>query len=255
MMSYFTKIMVFSLLCLIAAISKSGADTIADLQHKLTIIDGSRDGTQTRAQKLEQECLGLLKDVHTTEDSGLIYAELAFIFSRSGIIQPEKLISYCKLALQFPLADTLTAPLFGYWAYGLQRLYDDSLFKADKSNLRIEIARICMNGLKQIMLHDLSQATQDLPLVPLFDYIGSKDNPRYQELLREYEEALARRVEIFKQQDLVMYRNALIDKLAYLIKLDSGMKGKIEQLAQSTLANKDEVKEVLSLIDKKLSSK
>jgi hypothetical protein len=253
MMGYFTKIAVFSMLCFIAEIGLLCADTTTNLSHKLAIINQLRDTTQTEVQELEQEYLSLLKNVNTAEDSGLVYAEVAFTYSQMGLTPPEKTIAYCKLALQYPLTETRTAQLYVSWAYTLQILYGDSLAKANKSILRSEIAKVCLNGLKQIMSHDLSQATRNLPNVIVFDC--SPDDPAYESLLKENRDSLALLKEIYKQRDLVRYRNELIDELAYLIKLDSGMKGKIEQLAQSTLANKDEVKEVLSLIDKKLSIK
>jgi len=253
MMSYFTKIAAFSLFCFIADIGLLHADTTTDLSHKLAIIDSKRDGKLTTAQELEQECLNLLTNVSTPEDSGLIYAEMALVYAKNGIGQPAKKMALSKLALQYPLADTLTVRMYVVWVSSLHKLYSDSLANNDKAILRIELAKVCLNGLKYILPHDLSQATQDLPSVPMFDYIGSTDSPLYQELVRENREAFARRREIEKQKLLVRYRDIFIDKLIYLIKLDPGTKSQIEQLAHSILSNADDAKEVLSLIERKLS--
>ena len=250
MMSYFTKIAAFSMLCFIADIGLLHADTTTDLLHKLAIIDSKRDGRLTTAQELEQECLSLLTNVSTPEDSGLVYAEMALVYARNGLGQPEKLIASSKLALQYPLADTMIVRLHVVWADGLQMQYRDDSFKVDKSILKIELARVCLNGLKQILPHDLSQATQDLPSIPMFDYLESTDSPDYQERLRENREAFARRREIEKQKLLVRYRDIFIDKLIYLIKLDPGTKSQMEQLAHSILSNADDAKEVLLLIEK-----
>ena len=255
MMSYFTKIAVFSMLCFIAEIGLLCADTTTDLSQKLAIIDQKRDGRHTRSQELERECLSLLENIKTAEDSGLVYEKIAYIYSRNGLTQPAKTAASCRLALQYPLSDTLTARMYVSWVCALEVLYEDSLTKADEINLRTEIAGVCMNGLKQIMIHDLSLSTQDLPSVSAVNYVGPEDDPHYQDLLRENRDSLARRAEILKQQDLVMYRNALIDVLTYLSKLDSSTKNEIERLANSTLLDHDKIKEVLSLIDKKLSNK
>jgi hypothetical protein len=222
----------------------------------LTQIFLKRADPQTETQALEQECLGLLSNVSSAEDSGLVYAEIAWIYSQSGHAQPEKNASYSEMALRYPLEDTMTARMYVIWVSALVNVYgDDSFFIADSSS-RSEIAQICINGLKQIMSYNLAETAPDistLPSVPGIDWTGSLDDPVYKEFMRERTEAIERRKEFFRQSYLFRSRDALIDKLVYLGKVDSGTKKAIEKLVHDTLANADDVNEVLSLIEKKLS--
>ena len=255
-MGYCFRIGLFSVFYLIIATVLLRADITTDLSHKLTQIYLKRADPQTDTQGLEQECLDLLGNVNSVEDSGLVYAEIAWIHSQSGHTQPKKTASYCELALRYPLADTLTARMYVAWICALVNVYGgDSFFIADSSS-RSEIARICMDGLKQIMSYNLPETAPDistLPSVPGIDWTGSLDDPVYEEFMRERTEAIEKRKEFFRQSDLIWSRDALIDKLVFLSKMDLGTKKEIEQLVHNILLNADDVNEVLSLIDKRLS--
>lgn len=253
MLSHFTKIVVFSLICFIIEIGLLRADTTEDLSHKLAIIDQKCDGLRTNTQGLKSECLGLLADVNTPEDSGAIYTEIAMIYGQSGLTQPESTSAYCELALHYPLADTTAARLYVVWADALHVLHEDKSFEVTDSSSRIEIARICLNGLKLIMLHDLPESRQALPSVPVIHYFGSDNDPDNKELMEMRNKAIERRKKIEEQNALIQERNILIDKLAYLSKTDPGTKKEIERLTRDILQN-DDAKEVLALIEKKLSA-
>ena len=141
-MRYRLIIGVFSVFFLIIATGSLRADTTTDLQHKLAQIDQKRAGRQTDTQGLEQECLGLLNNISSAEDSGMVYAEIAWIYSQSGHTQPKKTASYCELALRYPLADRMTARMYVAWVCALVNIYGgDSFFIAD-AIYRIEIAEI-----------------------------------------------------------------------------------------------------------------
>jgi hypothetical protein len=227
-----------------------------DLSRKLALIDQKRAGRQTDTQGLEQECLNLLSNVGSAEDSGLVYAEIAWIYSQSGHTQPKKTASYSEIALRYPLADTMTARMYVAWVCALVNVYGgDSFFIADSSS-RSEIAEISMNGLKQIMSYNLPETAPDIstmPSVPIVHWSGSRDDPAYEEIMRERLMAIEKRKEFSRQTYLIRSRDALIDKLVFLSKMDPGTKKEIEQLARNILLNADDVNEVLSLIEKRLS--
>lgn len=256
-MKCYLKIGVFSVFYLIIGTGLLRADTTTtDLSRKLALIDQKRAGRQTDTQGLEQECLNLLSNVSNAEDSGLVYAEIAWIYSQSGHTQPKKTASYSEIALRYPLADTMTTRMYVTWVCALVNVYGgDSFFIADSSS-RSEIAEICMNGLRQIMSCDLPETLPDIstmPSVPLVHWHGSRDDPAYKERINERKVAIEKRKEFSRQSYLFRSRDALIDKLVFLSKMDAGTKNEIEQLAHDTLANEDDVNEVLSLIEKRLS--
>jgi hypothetical protein len=255
-MRYLLKIGVFFVFYLIIATDLLPADTTTELSHKLTKIYLKRADPQTDTRELEQECLGLLSNVSSAEDSGLVYAEIAWIYSQSGLTNPKKTASYSEMALHYPLADTLTARMYVAWACAIEKIYGGASFDIANINFRIEIARICVDGLKQIMSYNLPETAPDISALPsttLIDWGGSQDDPVYKEIMRENAEAIEKRKEVFRQRYLFRSRDALIDKLVYLGKVDSGTKKAIEKLVHDTLANADDVNEVLSLIEKKLS--
>jgi hypothetical protein len=250
---FLTKVMTFLIICCFTEIGLLYADTTTALSQKLVLIDSNRDGGLPRMIELEQECLGLLSEVKSAEDSALIYAEAAFVNARNGIKKPEKLISFCKLALNYPLPDTITIQLYSAWAGALHMQYGDELLRVNKPEQRIEIAKICIQGLRQIEIHKLPKSRQSGPSVFMFDYGGSHDDSAYKEIVREHDEALALRRKIDKQNKLILYRDIFIDNLAYLISLDSGIKSEIEQLTRSILTDPNDIKEVILLVDRKLS--
>jgi hypothetical protein len=250
---FLTKVMTFLIISRFTEIGLLYADTTTALSQKLVLIDSKRDGSLPRMIELEQECLGLLSEVKSVEDSALIYAEAAFVNARNGIKKPEKLISFCKLALNYPLPDTITVQLYSDWADALHMQYGDELLRVNKPEQRIEIAKICVQGLRQIEIRKLPKSRQSEPSVFMFDYVGSHDDSAYKEIVRKHDEALALRRKIDKQNELIMYRDIFIDKLAYLISLDSGIKLEIKLLAHSILSDTNDIKEVFTLVDKRLS--
>ena len=140
-MNYLKKIGVFLASCLIVLIALLHADTTDDLSHKLAIIDQKCDGLQTDTEGLKNECLGLLANVTTAEDSGAIYTEIAMIYGQSGLTQPESAAAYCELALHYPLADTTAALIYVRWADVLQILYGDKSFAVKDSSSKIALFR------------------------------------------------------------------------------------------------------------------
>ncbi len=256
-MKYRLIIGVFSAFYLMIATGSLRADTTTDLSHKLAQIFQKRADPQTDTQGLEQECLDLLSNVSSAEDSGLVYAEIAWILGQNGLTHPKKTASYCELALRYPLADRMTIRMYSTWASAIGKYYGEDSYVVANTNLRIEIAEICMNGLKQIMSYNLPDTLPDMSALPparLIDWGGSKDDPVYKEIMREITEGNETRREFFRQSYLFRSRDALIDKLVYLGKVDSGTKKEIERLAHNILLDADDVNEVLSLIEKKLSS-
>ena len=255
-MGYCFRIGLFSVFYLIIATVLLRADITTDLSHKLTQIYLKRADPQTDTQGLEQECLGLLSNVSSVEDSGLVYAEIVWIYSQSGRMQPKKTASYCELALQYPLADTITARMYVAWACALVIVYGGDSFLIADSSSRSEVAEICMDGLRQIMSYNLPETAPDISTLPsttLIDWGGPQDDPEYKEIMRENTEAIEKRKEFSRQTHLFRSRDILIDKLVFLSKMDKGTKKEIEQLAHNILLNADDVNEVLSLIDKRLS--
>ena len=255
-MRYRLIIGAFSAFYLIIATGSLRADTITDLSRKLAQIDQKRAGRHTDTQGLEQECLGLLNNVSSAEDSGMVYAQIAWIVGQIGLTEPKKIASYCELALRYPLADTMTVRMYSTWASAIGKYYGEDLYVVANTNLRIEIAEICMNGLKQILSYNLPDTLPDISTLPparLIDWGGSQDDPVYKEIMREITEANEKRKEFFRQSYLFRSRDALIDKLVHLGKVDPETKKAIEQLAHNILLNADDVNEVLSLIEKKLS--
>lgn len=241
---------------LIMATAVIRADTTTDLSHELALIYNKRADWRTDTRGLEQECLGLLTDVSSPEDSGLVYAEIGWILGQNGLAQPKKIASYCELALRYPIADTMTARMYSTWASARGKYYGEDLHVSANTNLRIEIAEICMNGLKQILSYNLPDTLPDIstmPSVPLVHWHGSRDDPAYKERMNERKVAIEKRKEFSRQSYLIRSRDALIDKLAYLSKVDSGTKKAIEQLAHNILLNADDVNKVLSLIETRLS--
>jgi len=244
-----------AIICIIA-ISQAQADTTSDLSQKLVQIYQKRAYWRTDTQRLEQECLDLLGNVSNAEDSGLVYAQIAWILGQNGLTQPKKTASYCELALRYPLADTMTVRMYSTWASAIGKYYGEDSYVVANANLRIEIAEICMKGLRQIMSYNLPDTLPDISTLPparLIDWGGSPDDPVYKETMREITAANEKREEFFRQKRLFRSRDAFIDKLVYLGKVDSGTKREIERLAHNILLNADDVNKVLSLIDKKLS--
>lgn len=222
---------------------------VGDLKYRLAAIDQQRDGKDTQTVELERNCLELLEEFTTREDSGMIYAQIALIYAQGGMTQPDKTASYCEIALRYPLKASMEAQMFVFWADALQVKHIES--SGDEFTVaRREIVNVCLNGLKRILSHKPPKSRQTLPVVHRFDYGGPKDDPAYQELLRRNKEEMAQRKKIIEQNTLVMHREALLEKCIYLYSLEPQATDEFERLAGEIFGDEDAVKELISRIER-----
>lgn len=219
-----------------------------DVKHQLAEIDQQREGLGAQVDKLEQDCLNLLKECTTPEDTGMVYAEIGFIYAQNGLTQPDKTSLYNEMALSYPLGISTAAQAYVFWADALQIKHIEST--GDEFMVaRGGIATVCLNGLRSILEQNLPKSRQTLPVVHRFDYDGPEDDPQYQELLRKNKEELAQRERVMLQNTLILYRDALIEKCIYLYSREPKATDEFAQLAREILGDEEAVKELLSRIE------
>jgi len=230
--------------CCGSAAGAAWADA-GDLQRSLAAIDMQRSGVTTPSEKLEAECLALLEGSRTPEEKGMIYAEIAVIYAQNGMSAPDKTVEYCRRALELPLELTKRCQVYVFWADALEVKHRAALREKSGETQR-EVATVCLRGLNTILDHRPPQTAQTVPVVHKFDC--PPDDPAYQELVRRSQEEIAAREQVMRQNDLVLYRGMLIEKLLRLQREMGGGETELETLARDVLDDPQKVREVVDLV-------
>jgi hypothetical protein len=165
------------------------------LNQRLGEIRGQKReiGKWTDWEKLEAQCLELVKDHNSPAGKGEIYATIAFIYSEAGWYSSEdvripKALKYCKKALEYPLETIAACRMYGGWTDCLMVEYwkhtEDELVK-----IRQEAIVPCLTGLKLVLDNN---APEKLPPPSVVGkYNVDPDRPDYEKLMKKHQEELA----------------------------------------------------------------
>jgi len=227
-----------------------------ELCDRLAKIHGQSKGTDfENLEKLETECLRLLKEYDSPEHKGKIYATIAFIYSESGFwiknIQLPKTIEYCKKALQYPLAPLTACAIYGKWTDALMCRYW-SYPKEEFVKRRREATVLCLTGLKLALDNN---APKEMPEGPpmVSKYECPTDSPEYQEILREHEEQLRARRRWEIETELYFQRGALTQRCVSLYTHEPYATDELRRLAGEILKGYDAVvEEILTEVEAKI---
>lgn len=228
-----------------------GTDLLAtnsSLEKRLSEIEVQRNNTLTSVEALEQQCLKLLKKFQEPSQQGRIYAEIAYIYAQDGLSSPHKTIWYSRKALEYPLDVDVKSRVYVHLADALQLLYHNAQNEDTSRALWKEGVKACMFGLKFLLIQNLPDKRQELPIVSPFSYDGHRDDSIYTELLRKNQEQMAARDRIMMRNTLILHRNALIEKCIYFYSREPQATYEFEKLAQEILGDEDAVRELLSRI-------
>lgn len=192
----------------------------SSFDERLALIRSRNIGTATDLQKLEAECLQLIETPRSPQETGTIYATIAFIYSDKGYssrqdIRASRGIDYCKKALGYPLDPVTTCQMYVVWADALQTKYR-GVSDPGFSVARREIAVVCLVGLKIPLDNDAARETQKLPVVNRYDYVGPADDLEYNRLRQKHNEEVAARKKAIRENVLSSCRTALKEKCVNL---------------------------------------
>ncbi|MDH4239907.1 MAG: hypothetical protein OEW48_10115, partial [Phycisphaerae bacterium] len=184
------------------------------LKQQLARIRAKNIGKGTNWEKLETECLALIKDYNSPPDKGRIYATIARIYaeksysSSSEDVRIPKAIKYCKKALQHPLEATTACEMYGSWAGALMVKYFNCA-ESEFVKRRREAIIPCLTGLKLALDNKAPKERQKVPPVDILNFHGPKTHPIYQKLLKEHNEQLAKHRKAMLLNELYFQRWAL----------------------------------------------
>jgi len=240
-------IVIITLMLFFSSISGFSNAQENDLDRRLFEINSRLAGKKTDTGNLEKECLKLLEEYDSNEDQGRIYSAIAFIYSQSGMIQPEKTVEYCKKALMYPLEIATACQMYVFWTDALQIEYSNSTGQKFASARR-EIIIPCLTGLKLILNNKIPKEMQEPPAVSNFYYHGPQSNLEYQKLLKKHNDEILTRKRVMMQNKLLQHRNVLIDKCVSLYSRKPYAISELYNFAQEILGNDDAVSEILSAV-------
>ena len=235
------------------------------LEQLLAEIRSRNMGTKTDLRvaisawkELEAECLELLYEYKSREDKGKIYAAIAYIYSERGYRplagditqQALKAIEYCEKAIEYPLAVLDAGRLHIYWADALQ-IANRASAEDEFAAARREIAVVCLTGLKLVLANQTTTKVQPLPVVNLFCYSGSKDDPAYQELLKTHEAEVAARKRALLQDGLIRYRDVMTQKIVSLYSREPYATDELKRLTGEILKSEEVTREIFDKVEEK----
>ncbi len=191
------------------------------LNQRLGAIRGQKReiGKWAEWEKLESQCLELIRDHNSPAEKGKIYATIALIYSEAGWHSSEdvripKALQYTKKALEYPLEPITACKMYGGRAdclmVGYYRRTEDELVK-----IRREAIAPCLTGLKLALDN---KAPKDHPGSPprVDIYHVNSESPYYEELMNKHKQQVAERKKWERESELYFQRWALTQRCVTL---------------------------------------
>ncbi len=221
------------------------------LDINLIRITNQDKGRGTDVQKLEDNCLELLKDHNSPEDKGKIYAKIAFMYSSHGYSSPNdiriaKTAEYCRKAIECPLDVITTCETYSNLCGSQISPYRDSP-QPEFAKARKEAIVTCLTGLKLALDNnapkELKQQVHRPPIVA--NFTGNPNDPHYKEMLKEVtkynEELMAEHKKEKLEEQLYIIRRAGIESCAGLYSYKSPYDtNELENYAREILKGHDD---------------
>jgi hypothetical protein len=211
------------------------------LEEELYKVDQLRSGRTTPFDKVESRCAELLQIYKDPNDQAKIYFELAQVEGQSGMQHPDKLIGYIEKGLSLPLDPVKRARLYIYWGDLLMVSHPGAHGK-DLAVARKEATMPYLNGLKDMLQHDLPEAKPKLPGVMVINS-SVPDDPKgkqqYQAMLLEQQKRLEAYEKAKFQEQMIEYRDVMNDQIASMYSRLPFDTNNLETLAKDVL--KDDV--------------
>jgi hypothetical protein len=162
------------------------------LNQRLGAIRGQKReiGKWADWEKLEVQCLELIKDHNSPAEKGKIYTEIARIYSEAGYssskdVRIPKTIKYCKEALKYPLEVTAACKIHGGLVDAMMSGYRNRT-EEEFVKIRQEAIVSCLTGLRLALDNN---APKEYPKAP--PPVGKYDNPNDEELMNKHKQELA----------------------------------------------------------------
>lgn len=213
-----SKLMILLLGLMFVITSKSAQASEDQLADSLAAIHGALDQGLSD-QETEGRYQGLLNKYKTPSDKGRILAHRATMSSRAGIKDVLKVSNYCDQALQQPLRVLDSIRMNSCLSSAREIMYKNSK-RTDFAQARREILIPALRALK-ISLDNLTQTErQPLPTVDRFSINCDTDIPKCRELTNQaqqkYFKQIAERQRVDYQNELIHWRDSLIDSCVSL---------------------------------------
>jgi len=252
---------IFAYLVFISSSEASSIESQERLKQQLARIRSKNIGRGTNWEKLETECLALIKDNNSPPNKGRIYATIALIYAEKGYssssedVRIPKAIKYCKKALQHPLEATTACEMYGRWAGALMVKYFNSA-GSEFVKRRREAIIPCLTGLKLALDNKAPKKRQKLPPVNMLSFHGRKNHPIYKKLFKEHKEQLAKRRKAELQNELYWQRWALTRRCATLYSRKPYNMDELKSYADKALKKyKEDVNDLIAEVQAEIAKK
>ena len=252
---------IFAYLVCISSSQASSIESQERLKQQLARIRSKNRGKGTNWEKLETECLALIKDYNSPPDKGRIYATIARIYAEKGYssssedVRIPNAIKYSKKALQHPLEEITACEMYGRWAGALIVKYSKSA-ESEFVKRRREAIIPCLTGLKLALDNKAPKKRKKVPPVDMLSFHGPKTHPIYQKLLKEHNEQLAKRRKAMLLNELYFQRWALTRICATLYSRKPYNMDELKSYADKALKNyKEDVNDLIAEVQAEITKK
>jgi hypothetical protein len=240
--------------CILASRSKGFPISPRDatpLDINLMRIVSQDKGRGTDVQKLEDNCLELLKDHNSPEDKGKIYAKIAFMYASKGYSSPNdiriaKTAEYSRKALEQPLDLVTTCETYSRLSGAQIAPYVKSP-SVEFAKARKEAIVTCLTGLKLALDNNAPKELGKSPRETIYNYDGPNKDEIRKEIQEKVEEQKVARKKWESGQKFYFLRRAAIERCASLYSHKPYDAAELENFAKDILKGHDDaIEEIMT---------
>ena len=237
------------IVCIMASKGYS-IDPNVSLEKNLTRITSQDKGKGTDVQKLEDQCLEMLRDHNTPESKGKIYVNIASMYASAGYSSPNdiriaKTTEYCKKALEQPLDTLTTCEMYSHLSGSQIAPYWNGS-ETEFAKARKESIVTCLKGLKLVLDNNAPKELGKSPVETVYNYDGPNDSVRKEIQKKMNEQAAAHKK---RQDDLKLYilRQTLIGRCISLYSHKPYDANELETFTREVLKDHDDaIEEIMT---------
>lgn len=213
------------------------------VQKKLVLVEIACAEGHLDYGTAERRCLALMKEHHTPEDKGRVYAMIASIYYRDEREYWSEVVSYCRKALQFPLDKFEAIDTYQRWGSALRtrhRAVQGGRIEA----WRAEVVMPYLKALRIVLDHQTAPGIRRKMSLPIMSYYD--EDPRVVEWHRTRSKENR---QIQGQNALVEYRCYTSGACIELYSCGPPATGELDRLAIEVLKERQVVAEIVQDVE------
>jgi hypothetical protein len=238
----------------------------AQIQNKLYEITWQVQTNGISFSQGETNCLKLLANCSTLDETGKVYLALAEMYKCNGLLYSDKIAEYCELALKYPQDTLATCNLFSTLGDAFEIKYEKTFKIPEKlEKVRPEITRCYLAALAIIYTNHAPEKWQKPPAVnPVYTKVPHTDDPNFnsepfvrrnEQEVKRHEAEMQARKRINLENNLLIFRDPVIAQVGELYNYPPNKLGELREAALQAFQNTNTVEMFMDKIRARVSFK